>query len=59
MGTVGQCKVDDGFGWRVGGNSEVGVGGKVVVVIESERLTVVRGITTTVERKAEVGWREV
>jgi len=53
--TVGEGEVDGGFGWRVGRDSEVGVAGQVVVLVESERFPVVRGVTTTVEGKAIVG----
>jgi hypothetical protein len=55
VGAVGEVEVDGGFGWRVGGDSKVGVGGEVVVLVEAERLPVVRGVTTTVEGKAIVG----
>jgi hypothetical protein len=49
--------VDGGLIGRVGGDSEFGVGGEVVVLIESKRFPVIRGITTSVEGKAVVGRR--
>jgi hypothetical protein len=55
VGEVGYCEVDSGFRWRMGGDGEGSVGGKVVVLVESERFPVVRGVATTVEGKAIVG----
>jgi hypothetical protein len=50
MGLVGFGEVDTSFRGRVGANGEVGAGGKIVVLVQAERLAVVRRVATAMER---------
>ncbi len=54
VGLVGLSKVNRGFGRGVGCDSEVGVVGQVVVLVESKRFAIIRGVATTVEGEAIV-----
>jgi hypothetical protein len=54
VGLVGLSKVNRGFGRGVGRDSEVGVAGQVVVLVDSKRFAIIRGVATTVEGKAIV-----
>ena len=54
VGLVGLSKVNRGFGRGVGRDSEVSVAGQVVVLVESKRFAIIRGVATTVEGKAIV-----